>query len=259
MKVGFAGSGNMAAAIARGWASADSGPDSMLFADSGSGRAELLAGEVGGTHAGSLEELADGSDLIVLAVKPAALEDVAGIIDGRSEAVASVLGATTVRQLQEALPATPVLRLMPNIAVEMQRGVICHAPIAPGPGREILHIALGQFGSLGSVVEVEEDLLDAASAVLGCAGAYLARGCEQLIASGVAAGLAPALSERLVREMASGTGDLLTRRSPREIETAIASPGGSTEAGLDAFAAARGPQAFDAAVVASLERMRGTR
>ena len=64
----------------------------MLFADSGSGRAELLAGEVGGTHAGSLEELADGSDLIVLAVKPAALEDVAGIIDGRSEAVASVLG-----------------------------------------------------------------------------------------------------------------------------------------------------------------------
>ena len=231
----------------------------MLFTDSGSGRAQLLAGEVGGIRAGSLEELADGSDLVVLAVKPAALEDVAGVIDGRPEAVASVLGATTVRQLREALPATPVLRLMPNIAVELQRGVICHAPIAPGPGQEVLRSALGQFESLGSVIEVEEDLLDAATAVMGCAGAYLARGCEQLIASGVTAGLAPALSERLVREMASGTGDLLGHRSTRDIETAIASPGGSTEAGLAAFAAVGGPQAFDAAVAASLERMRGTR
>ena len=249
----------MAAAIARGWASADSGPDSMLFADSGSGRAELLADEVGGVRAGSLEELADGSDLIVLAVKPAALESVAGAIDGRADAIASVLGATTVQQLQAALPATPVLRLMPNVAVEVQRGVICHAPIAPGPGRDDLLDALGLFESLGSVIEVEEELIDAATAVMGCAGAYLARGCEELIASGVAAGLAPALSERLVREMASGTGDLLGHYSPREIETAIASRGGSTEAGLAAFAAAGGPGAFDAAVVASLERMRGTR
>lgn len=249
----------MAAAIARGWASADSGPDSMLFADSGSGRAQRLATEVGGIRTDSLQELADGSDLIVLAVKPAALADVAGAIDGRADVIASVLGATTVRQLEEALPATPILRLMPNVAVEVRRGVICHTPIAPGPGQDALLGALDAFRGLGSVIEVEEELIDAATAVMGCAGAYLARGCEELIASGVAAGLAPALSERLVREMASGTGDLLGRYTPGEIETAIASRGGSTEAGLAAFAAAGGPQAFDAAVVASLERMRGTR
>jgi pyrroline-5-carboxylate reductase len=249
----------MAAAIARGWAGADSGPDSMLFADSGSGRAQELATEVGGARANSLEELADGAGLIVLAVKPAALAAVAEAIDGRADAIASVLGATTLRRLGEALPATPVLRLMPNIAVEVQRGVICHAPIAPGPGRDVLLGALDPFRSLGSVIEVDEGLLDAATAVMGCAGAYLARGCEELIASGIDAGLEPELSERLVREMASGTGDLLRLHTPREIEAAIASPGGSTEAGLHAFAAAGGPRAFDAAVAASLERMSESR
>ena len=43
MEVGFAGSGNMAAALARGWARASLRPASMLFTDSGSGRAESLA------------------------------------------------------------------------------------------------------------------------------------------------------------------------------------------------------------------------
>lgn len=251
----------MAAAIARGWAGAESGPppESMLFTDSGSGRAQRLADDVGGVRVDSLDELAERSDLIVLAVKPAALDEVRGPIDGRVEAVASVLGATTLRTLREALPATPVLRLMPNVAVELRRGVICHAPIGTGPDREALFTALAAFSALGSVVEVEEDLINAATAVMGCAGAYLARACRELISAGVDAGLAPELSDRLVREMALGTGDLLEIYEPREIETAIASPGGSTEAGLLAFSAAGGPAAFEAAVVSSLERMRGER
>ena len=48
MKIGFAGSGNMAAALARGWAGAEHGPEAMYFADAGSGRAAKLAVEVGG-------------------------------------------------------------------------------------------------------------------------------------------------------------------------------------------------------------------
>jgi pyrroline-5-carboxylate reductase len=248
----------MAAAIARGWASDGSGPESMLFADSGSGRAQRLADETGGVRVSSLAELAARSDLIVLAVKPAALDDVREAIDGNVDAVASVLGATSVQRLREALPTTPVLRLMPNVCVEVRRGVICNAPIAPGPDESVLREALALFAGLGSVIEVEEDLMDAATAIMGCAGAYLARACEQLIASGVEAGLDPELSDRMVREMAAGTGELLGRYGPTEIETAIASRGGSTEAGLAAFSSAGGPAAIAAAVAASLERMRGT-
>src|SRR5690349_5554665 len=113
MKVGFAGSGNMAAALARGMAACGSPPEAMLFTDSGSGRAQALADEVGGERAGSLEELADASDLVILAVKPAGLDDAAPAIAGRAEGVVSVLGATTVERLEGALAPTPVLRVMP--------------------------------------------------------------------------------------------------------------------------------------------------
>ena len=135
-----------------------------------------------------------------------------------------------------------------------------HLPHADAPGAdEALLGAARRVRGLGSVIELEEELLDAATAVMGCARAYLARrrrGADR--SRGRRRTGAGAQRAAWSARRPSGTGDLLA--SPRgEIETAIASPGGSTEAGLDAFAAAGGPQAFDAAVVASLERMRGTR
>ena len=77
MVVGFAGSGNMGAALARGWSRASLRPTAMLFTDSGSGRARQLAAEVGGESLESIEDMAGRADLVVLAVKPAALEGVA--------------------------------------------------------------------------------------------------------------------------------------------------------------------------------------
>jgi pyrroline-5-carboxylate reductase len=64
MIIGFVGSGNMAAAMARGWAGEFEG---MLFSDSGSGRAKELAAELGG-EAVSNEEIARRADLVLLAV-----------------------------------------------------------------------------------------------------------------------------------------------------------------------------------------------
>lgn len=255
MTIGFAGAGNMAAALARGLAAhADPGP--MLFSDSGSGRAEALAEELGGTRTQDLAELAAESDVILLAVKPKALTEVAGRLEGFSGPVVSVLGATTVADLQAALPQADVLRTMPNVAVEIGRGVICHAPAtSPEPFSEIL----GQLARTARVIEVAEEQLDAATAVMGCAPAYLARACESLIAAGSEAGLDPELSAELVQLAAAGAGDLLLRYDPATLQRAIASPGGSTEAGLEAFAEHRGPEAFAAAVTASLERMAGTR
>jgi pyrroline-5-carboxylate reductase len=254
MIVGFAGSGNMAGAMARGWASVKRGPDEMLFSDSGSGRAQALADELGEVRVESLEELADRSDVVVLAVKPNALAEAAPAIAGRVDGVISVLGATPLASLREALGETPVLRTMPNLAVEVHRGVICHTAAEPalGPALELL-------GALGTTVELEEDRLDAATAVMGCAPAYLARAVEALIEAGVEAGLDPELSDMLVREAAAGTGEHLLSREPREMQDAIASPGGSTEAGLEALEEAGGPDAFRAAVSASLERMAGVR
>ena len=255
MILGFAGSGNMAAAMARGWAGAGGGPEGMLFADSGSGRASQLAGEVGGEAVATLDELAERADLVVLAVKPKALDEAAGPLAGRVDAVVSVLGSTPLSRLRGALGATPVLRCMPNLAVEVRRGVICHTAAddaALAPALELLDVLATRF-------EMPEDHLDAATAVMGCSPAYLALVCESLIAAGTEAGLEPELSDRLVRETAAGLGEHQLLRDPADLQRAIASPGGSTEAGLESLRADRVPEAVRGAVVASLERMAGAR
>lgn len=255
MKVGFAGSGNMAGALARGMAGCGSAPEAMLFADSGSGRAQALADEVGGDRADSLEELADASDLVILAVKPAGLEAAAPAIAGRSEGVVSVLGATPLARLEPALAPTPVLRVMPNLAVEVCHGVICHTPLPDPVGN--LGAALELLGALGGVYEIAEELIDPATAVMGCAPAYIALAAEALVRAGTESGLPEELSDQLVREATAGVGRHLLTRDPAEMQRAIASPGGSTEAGLDALAEHAVHDAYRAAVAASLRRMEG--
>lgn len=247
----------MAGAMARGWAASEPRPDSMLFADSGSGRARALAGEVGGEHVGSLEELAERSDLVVLAVKPRALEEAATPLAGRAGAVVSVLGATALSSMQSVLGDTPVLRAIPNLAVEVHRGVICHVPV--DSDQPELAEAVRLLGGLGTTVEVDEDRLDAATAVMGCAPAYLALAVEAIEEAGSAHGLEPELCSLLVRQAAAGVGEHLLTRDPREMQVAIASPGGSTEAGLEALAERETREAFRYAVDASLERMAGVR
>ena len=107
MKLGFAGAGNMAAALARGWAAAEHGPEAMYFSDAGSGRAGALAQETGGEAVGTLSELALRADAIVLAVKPAALERAAEQLGGAGDAIASVLGATSVARMREMFRGVP--------------------------------------------------------------------------------------------------------------------------------------------------------
>jgi pyrroline-5-carboxylate reductase len=254
MKIGFVGAGSMAAAMARGWAGAQGGPEAMLFSDSGSGRAAALADELGGEAIEAPAELGREADLVVVAVKPNALASAAGGLAGSATAVISVLGATPLARLEAAFPATPVVRTIPNVAVEVRRGVICHAPIGvPDPlGTEVLDL----LGLLGRTVEVEEELLDAATAVMGCSPAYFALTAEALAEAGAGEGLDPELARELVVETLAGTGELLATHPPADLRDAVASPGGSTEAGLEALAEAGARQALEGAVKASMERMR---
>lgn len=243
MIVGFCGAGNMAAAMARGLKGE---VESMLFSDTGSGRAAELARELGG-EAVANGELAERADVVVLAVKPAKLEGAAAELSG-AKAVISLLGATSLQRVAEAFPGARVARVMPNVAVEVQRGVLCLAGDASDEARALLD-------SLGRVVELPDERFDAATAVMGCSPAYLALAVEALVEAGVEAGLERELAGELVVETAAGTAELLRRRSPAELRRAVASPGGSTEAGLEALERKGAADAFEAAVRASLERM----
>jgi pyrroline-5-carboxylate reductase len=244
MIIGFVGSGSMAAAMARGWAGEF---ERMLFSDSGSGRARALADELGGEVA-SNGEIADRADFVVLAVKPAALDAVAPEL-GAARKVVSVLAAVGVERLRAAFPEAEVLRVMPNVGVEVRRGVLCVAGDAAAEAR-------AKLGVLGRVVEIADDEFDAATAVMGCAPAYFALAVEAIAAAGAADGLDPALAQELVVETAAGTAELLRTWAPADLRKAVASPGGSTEAGLEALDREGTEAAFQAAVRASLERMR---
>jgi pyrroline-5-carboxylate reductase len=245
MVIGFVGSGNMAAAMARGWAGEF---ERMLFSDSGSGRAGALAGELGGAVA-SNAEIAAQADLVVLAVKPAALERVAPELASAGR-VLSVLGATSLERLSEAFPDAELVRVMPNVGVEIRRGVLCVAGQIDDEVRAKLKV-------LGHVVELPDSDFDEATAIMGCAPAYLALAVEALADAGAAAGLDPELARDLVVETTAGTAELLRVRHPADVRRAVASPGGSTEAGLEALDREGARAAFEAAVEASLERMRG--
>ena len=244
MIVGFVGSGSMAAAMARGWAGAF---ERMLFSDSGSGRAERLARELGG-EAVSNAELGARADLVVLAVKPAALGTAAPEL-ADAKIVLSLLGATPLSAIVAAFPRSEAHRVMPNVAVEVGQGVLCLSGPDSPPVREKLQL-------LGHVVELADEDFDAATAVMGCAPAYLALAVEAIAEAGAADGLDPELARELVTETAVGTAELLRSHDPAAIRKAVASPGGSTEAGLEALDREGAREAFAAAVRASLERMR---
>lgn len=221
----------------------------MLFSDGGSGRARDLAEELGGEVA-SNEEIARRADLVVLAVKPGMLDEVAPSLR-EAEEVVSVLAVVSLERLRAAFPdARHVLRVMPNVAVEVRRGVLCVAGSASGEARAKLEL-------LGRVVEIDEGDFDAATAVMGCSPAYLALAVEAIAEAGAADGLDPQLARELVVETAAGTAALLRRHQPADVRKAVTSPGGSTEAGLEALDREGARQAFRAAVEASLERMRG--
>lgn len=235
----------MAAAMARGWRGA---AERMLFSDSGSGRARALAEELGGA-VGSNSEIAAEADFVVVAVKPAKLEEVAPELQG-AKRVVSILAAVSLARLQEAFPGAETLRVMPNVGVEVGRGVLCVVGEAAAETRRMLDL-------LGHVVELPDEDFDEATAIMGCAPAYLALAVEALADAGADAGLDPELARELVVETTAGTAELLRVRHPADVRRAVASPGGSTEAGLEALDREGAAEAFAAAVEASLERMRG--
>jgi pyrroline-5-carboxylate reductase len=254
MKVGFAGAGNMAGAIARGWAAGDGGPEAMLFYDLETDRAGALAAEVGGQAVAALPELSAGSDVIVLAVKPAAIDEVAGELGGEAPALISVLAATPIERIAEAFPGVPALRVMPNQPVEVRRGMLCYVRPEAMPA-ELERGLLDLLGLLGALVPLEERQIDAAMAIMSSSPAYIALVAEALARGGEREGLDPALAGELVAGTLAGTAELLLKLDPATIRSAVASPGGATEAGL-AHLEGVVEEAFVNAVNASLERVR---
>jgi pyrroline-5-carboxylate reductase len=259
MKVGFVGAGNMATGLARGWAAASGepgAPEAMLFADTDPAKAERLASEVEGTAVEGNRAVAETADLVLLAVKPNVLEQVAGELAEAGTPVVSILAGTSLAPVQDAIPGVEVTRVMPNLGAQLRQGVFCvvFPDELDAARREELSRLLGL---LGEVIELEEELIDPATAVMGCSPGYLALIAEAMVEAGVDEGLSEDQARRMIARAMSATGGLLEHHRPADLKQAVASPGGMTEAGLEALEERAIRESFKAAVDASLERVRG--
>jgi pyrroline-5-carboxylate reductase len=258
--VGLVGAGNMAGALARGWAAADTGPDTLILSDIDAPRAKALAESVGGRQADSNQELADSVDVVVLAVKPGALvlvaEEMRVTVAERGLPIVSILGATTTTAVEAAFgPGTPVLRFMPNVAAEVRAGTFCYAAGSALDARTERSL-LDLFGLLGDLVPVPEPLMDAATAINGCGPGFLALVVEALVDAGVAQGLTAAQATELTVTTMAGTAALLRSMGGDAVSLRrrVTSPGGVTAAGLAALEELGARAAFAAAVEAAVDR-----
>jgi pyrroline-5-carboxylate reductase len=228
MQVGFIGAGNMARALARGWG------DPVLCTDSGSGRAQALADELGGEAVGSNADLAERSDAVVLCHKPKQLAEVAAEVAGHTDTVISILAATSTASLADAYHGAAIYRFIPNMPVEVRRGVLCYVagPGADaGPEAEILEL----MGRVGEVIPLDDEpLIEPAMALMSCGPAFMALVAESFADAGAAHGLDPDNALRMVVETMGGTADYLARHGydAAGLRTRVATPGGTTEQGL---------------------------
>lgn len=237
----------MARAMARGWG------QPVLCADPVSERAQRLAQESGGQALASNAEVAQQADLIVLCHKPAQLKDVAAEVAPAAGAVASILAATSLASLKQAYPDRPVYRFIPSLPVEVRQGAVVQAADAsqaPGLDAEVHDL----FAQLGSVVTVEDRLVDVAMGLMSCAPAYVALIAEAQIDAGVRHGLRADQAAGLVVQTLAGTAELLRARAydTLAVRREVTSPGGVTARGLAALERAGLRSAFDDALDAVL-------
>ncbi len=228
MKLGLIGAGNMASALARGIG------EPVLVADIDSGKAEALAGALGGEAVSSNAELAERADVVVLCHKPKQLEEVAGEVAGHTGTVISILAATSTDQLAGAYPGASIYRFIPNMPVEVRHGVLCYVPgpgADTGPEAEILAL----MGRVGEVIRLtDEPLIEPAMALMSCAPAFMALVAESFADAGVAHGLDRPDALRMVVETMGGTAAWLARHDydTAGLRARVATPGGTTERGL---------------------------
>jgi pyrroline-5-carboxylate reductase len=269
MKIGLIGCGNMARALARGWGRP------LLCSDPVAERARGLAAELGGEALASNAEVAARADVLVLCHKPAQLATVAAEVGPGTTPVASILAATPLGALREAYPGRPVYRFIPSLPVEVRQGAVVQAagpglvPAADTPAAaaasggeytsELDAQVAALFGELGTLVVLDDALVDVATGLLSCAPAYVALVAEAQIDAGVRRGIPAAQGAELVVQTLAGTAELLRRRSydTLTLRREVSSPGGMTARGSDALERAGLRGAFSAALDAVLEPKQG--
>ena len=182
-------------------------------------------------------ELAEASDVIVLAVKPQQVGDVLAEIHANLEhlplLISIAAGVPIVSLEQKLAKPVPVVRVMPNNPALVLAGI---SAIAGGTHTTSEHLSAARalFEAVGVVVEVDEIHMDAVTGLSGSGPAYVYLFVEALIDAGVLMGLSREVARELAVQTTLGAAKLLAESGehPGTLKDQITSPGGTTIHGL---------------------------
>jgi pyrroline-5-carboxylate reductase len=237
-KLGFLGAGNMAGALIKGLLHGKVLPaDRIVASDVKAERLEQLHAAHGIRTTTDNHALLRDSDVVVLAVKPQAIDKVLSEIGGDvrpDQLVVSVAAGVPIEALEGRLPkGSRVVRAMPNTPAMVQVGATAIAGGAHA-NQDDLRVAKELFEAVGRVVVLDEVLLDAVTGLSGSGPAYVMLIIEALADGGVKVGLHRDTALLLAAQTVYGSAALQLEigEHPGRLKDMVTSPGGTAIAGL---------------------------
>jgi pyrroline-5-carboxylate reductase len=260
--IALIGTGKMGGAILEGLRQPDVSVESLRATTQSEAAAALWREK--GVDARSLESDAaanqwavDGARLVVLAVKPHYILDVARTIApalAPEAVVVSVAAGITTADIEEATDR-PVVRAMPNTPTQIRQGVTGVASGATTSSDQ-LSSAVGLFELVGDVVIVDESDINVLSALSGSGPAYLFYVAEKMMDVATHHGFSPEQARTMVQGTLLGAAALLdaSGETPQDLRRAVTSPGGTTEQAIAVFDEHRLGEVFFEAVDRAVAR-----
>jgi pyrroline-5-carboxylate reductase len=258
--IGFIGAGNMATALGQGFVRAGLTTGANLLAADPSETARAnFAQATGGQVTTDNTEVASKSDVLFFAVKPQQMATVAGELAGKISAktlVVSIAAGVRLARLAGWLgDAVRLVRVMPNTPCLIGEGACgyCLGDRAAQADGELVGKLLQ---AVGTAWQVEEKMLDAVTGLSGSGPAFVYLIIEALSDAGVRVGLPRHIAASLAAETVRGAVDMVisTGEHPAVLKDRVASPGGTTIAGLQALEAGALRATLIAAVEAATKR-----
>ena len=236
-KIGFIGAGNMGSALAR--AAVKSGASVYIY-DKDTKKANELAFELGANFMENTD-IASECDFVFLAVKPniipiAIKEIESGLVKNKSGVLVSMAAGVSIQKIEDSIEGYPIIRIMPNTPASVGEGLILwcrNALVSDEKMQDFIKVMTPS----GALTEIEENKIDAASAISGCGPAFAYMFIEALADGGVEAGLPRATAQKLAAQTLLGASKMVLEsgKHPGELKDAVCSPGGSTIAGVAAL------------------------
>jgi pyrroline-5-carboxylate reductase len=195
---------------------------------------------------------------VILAVKPQVLAQVLGEIGTelhRVLVISIAAGMTIQSIMQQSGGAQRIIRAMPNMPALVREGITALAWMG-SILEEDKEIARAVFQAVGRVVPIEERLMDAVTGLSGSGPAYVFQAIEALADGGVKMGLPRQTAEVLAAQTVLGAAKMVLESGehPAKLKDRVASPGGTTIAGLHRLEEGRFRATLMGAVEAATKR-----